>query len=76
MSDVNFKKCKNKSISITQEIEFSRKVESVAIWHKRVVSLVLWFDLINSQFVVPKKVKNVSVQLMVSWDISSILMQV
>lgn len=44
---------KCKTINITQEIEFSRKVESVAIWHKSVVSLILWVDVINGQFVVP-----------------------
>lgn len=44
-----------KRTAITQEIEFGRKVESVAIWHKRVVPLILWFDFINGQFVVPKK---------------------
>lgn len=37
----------------TQEVEFGRKVESVAIWHKIVVALVLWFDVIDGQFVDP-----------------------
>lgn len=40
---------------ITQEVEFGRKVESVAIWHKSVVTLVLWFDVIDGQFVDPSK---------------------
>lgn len=39
----------------TQEVEFGRKVESVAIWHKIVVALVLWFDVIDGQFVDPTK---------------------
>lgn len=43
--------------NITQEIELGRKVESVAIWHKSVVPLIHWFDIINGQFVDPKSVK-------------------
>lgn len=49
-----------KSISITQEIEFSGKVESVTVWHKSVVPLIFWFDVINGQFVDPVKVKTLS----------------
>lgn len=41
----------------TQEVEFGRKVESITIWYKSVVALVLWFDLINGQFMVPKEKK-------------------
>lgn len=48
------------SISITQEIEFSRKVESMTIRHKSVVPLIFWFDVINGQFVDPVKVKTFS----------------
>lgn len=40
---------------ITQEVEFGRKVESVAIWHKSVVALILWFNVIDGQFVDPTK---------------------
>lgn len=50
--------CKSISI-VTQEIEFGREVESVALWYKRVVSLILWFDIINGQFVDPGKAQNV-----------------
>lgn len=38
---------------ITQEVELGRKIESVAIWHKSVVALILWFDVIDGQFVDP-----------------------
>lgn len=55
MNGVHFEVYKRKNINITQEIEFGRKVESVAVWHKSVVSLILWFDLINGQFVDPKR---------------------
>lgn len=41
--------------AITQEVEFGRKVESVAIWHKSVVALVLWFNVVDGQFVDPTK---------------------
>lgn len=41
-------------LGFTQEIEFGRKIESVAIWYKIVVALILWFDVINGQFVDPK----------------------
>lgn len=41
--------------AITQEAEFGRKVESVAIWHKSVVALVLWFNVIDGQFVDPTR---------------------
>lgn len=44
-------------LNITQEIEFGRKVESMAIWYKSIVPLILWFDIINGQFVDPKSVK-------------------
>ena len=49
---------KHKSINITQEIEFGRKIVSETIRHKSVVSLILRFHLINGQFVDPKQVQN------------------
>lgn len=63
---------KKKIKNITQEIEFGRKVESVAIWHKSVVPLILWFDIINGQFVDPKRVKKLTVYIMVLWDTRNI----
>lgn len=57
-----------KSINFTQEIEFGRQVESIAIRYKCVVALILWFDIINGQFVDPKKVKSLPHGVMGSWD--------
>lgn len=34
----------------------------MAIWHKSVVSLIFWFDIINGQFVDPTKVKILSLR--------------
>lgn len=59
-------------INITQKIKFSRKVESVAIGHKSVVPLILWFDIINGQFVDPKRVK-LTGYITVLWDTCNIL---
>lgn len=46
---------------ITQEVKFGGKVESVAVWHKSVVALILRFDIINGQFVDPDKISKSSV---------------
>lgn len=50
-----FRSVKNKSV--TQEIEFGREVESVAVGHKGVVSLILRFHIVYGQLVVPEHVR-------------------
>lgn len=51
---------KSNSVNITQEVEFGRKVERMANWHKSVVSLILWFDVIDGQLVDPESFQNFS----------------
>lgn len=53
--------CKN-----TQEVEFGWEVECVSLWNKGVVTLVLRFDIIDSEFVDPsvRQFSQIFVQLL------------